>query len=312
MTPDRGITVHELRAFGLVAKLQSFTRAAEVLRLSQPGLSMAVRQLETKLGAALFDRGRKAVVLSPVGAALLPSVEKLVESFDRTISGMVEVSEGKTGRIAIACPEGVAAQLITPALKHYVDANPRVIVSLFDGDASTVEHMMHARIADFGLTGFWAPHPDFAFEPIATDTCCIICPLEHPLALKKTIKITDLDGEAIISLNRDAGIRRLLEREAISTGIRLNIRFEVARVSTLVEMVGSTGCPAVLTQLSSPHHARTTMKVIPLSGSQFSYSVGIVTPARRMLTAAAETFIEILRTQMAKRYGQKRETTVLT
>jgi DNA-binding transcriptional LysR family regulator len=305
MTPDRGITLHELRAFGLVAKLQSFTRAADVLRLSQPGLSMAVRQLETKLGAVLFDRGRKAVLLSPVGAALLPSVEKLVESFDRTIAGMVEVSEGKTGRIAIACPEGVAAQLITPALKHYVDENPRVIVSLFDGDASTVEYMMHARVADFGLTGFWTPHPDFVFDPIATDRCCIVCPMEHPFARKKSLKIAELEGEAIISLNRDAGVRRLVEREATASGVRLNIRFEVARVSTLIEMVASTGCPAILTELSSPHHTTAKMKAVPLSGSQFAYPVGIVTPARRMLTAAADAFIDMLRNHVAAQQQSK-------
>ena len=301
MVADRGITVHELRAFALVAKLQSFTRAADVLRLSQPGLSMAVRQLETKLDTTLFDRGRKAVQLSPVGIALLPSVDKLIESFDRTIAGMVEVSEGKTGRIAIACPEGVAAQLIAPALKDFVDENPRVIVSLFDGDATTVEHMMHARVADFGLTGFWAAHPDFEFEPIATDRCCVICPAQHPFYGKDSIFIEDLDGVPIVSLNRDAGVRRLLEREALAKGVRLNIRFEVARVSTLVEMVASNNCLSVLTELSRPHHTTTQMKAIAFSGNQFSYPVGIVTPSRRMLTAAASSFIETLRDHVANR-----------
>jgi LysR family transcriptional regulator, carnitine catabolism transcriptional activator len=301
MVADRGITVHELRAFALVAKLQSFTRAAEVLRLSQPGLSMAVRQLEAKLDTTLFDRGRKAVQLSPVGIALLPSVDKLVESFDRTIAGMVEVSEGKIGRIAIACPEGVAAQLIAPALKEFVDENPRVIVSLFDGDATTVEHMMHARVADFGLTGFWVAHPDFEFEPIATDRCCVICPAQHPFYRKRTISIEDLDGVPIVSLNRDAGIRRLIEREAVANGVRLNIRFEVARVSTLIEMVASNECLSILTELSRPHHTAAQMKAIPLSGRQFSYPVGIVTPSRRMLTAAANSFIETLRTHVAMR-----------
>lgn len=301
MIADRGITVHELRAFALVAKLQSFTRAADVLSLSQPGLSMAVRQLETKLDTTLFDRGRKAVQLSPVGIALLPSVDKLIESYDRTIAGMVEVSEGKTGRIAIACPEGVAAQLIAPALKDFVDENPRVIVSLFDGDATTVEHMMHARVADFGLTGFWAAHPDFEFEPIATDRCCVICPVQHPLFERDTIRIEELDGVPIVSLNRDAGVRRLLEREALAHGVRLNIRFEVARVSTLVEMVASNNCLSVLTELSRPHHTTTQMKAIALSGRQFSYPVGIVTPSRRMLTAAASSFIETLRDHVANR-----------
>jgi LysR family carnitine catabolism transcriptional activator len=303
MTPDRGITLHELRAFALVATLQSFTRAAEVLRLTQPGLSMIVRQLESKLDATLFDRGRKAVQLSPAGAALLPSVEKLIENFDRTIAGMVEVSEGKTGRIAIACPEGVAAQLIAPALRAFVEDNPRVIVSLFDGDAATIDHMMHARIADFGLTGFWNLHPDFEFEPIATDRLCVICPVGHPFASRRSIKITELDGLPMLLLNRDAGIRRLLEREASAQGVRLNVRFEVARVSTLVEMVASTQCPSVLTELSRPHHTRAQMKAVPLSGGQFTYPIGLVTPSRRMLTTAASLFIETLRRHTAKHVG---------
>lgn len=295
MTLGRGITIQELRVFSLVATLQSFTKAAAALRLTQPGLSMAVRQLEAKLGASLFDRGRKAVMLSPVGAALLPSVDRVIENFDRTIAGMVEVGEGRIGRIAIACPEGVAAQVIAPALKVFVEENPRVIVSLFDGDATSVEHMMHARMADFGLTGYWVPHADFHFDPIVTDRCVVVCPPRHAFAKNKSIHISDLDGEPIVALNRDAGIRRLLEREAVSNGVKLNIRFEVARVSTLIEMVISHQCISVLTELSSPHHMGREIRIIPVVGAQFSYPIGIITPSRRMLTAAASAFISTLK-----------------
>ncbi|MCP8897115.1 LysR family transcriptional regulator [Shinella daejeonensis] len=161
MLTERGITIQEMRAFVLVANLQSFTRAAEVLLLTQPGLSMAIRQLEGKLGAPLFDRARKAVQLSSVGAALLPSAERLVENFERTVAGMVEVSEGKTGLVTIACPEGVAAQVIAPALKSFINAYPGVAVSVFDGDATSVERMMHAHIADVGLMN----RPGFAGDP---------------------------------------------------------------------------------------------------------------------------------------------------
>ena len=239
-----------------------------------------------------------------MGAALLPSAEKLVENFDRTIAGMVEVSEGKIGRIAIACPEGVAAQLIAPALRDFVAENPRVVVSLFDGDATTVEHMMHARIADFGLTGFWNQHADFEFSPVTMDRCCVLCPADHPFARRKSIRITDLDGEPILALNRDSGVRRLLEREAAANGVHLDVRFEVARVSTLVEMVASNHYLSVLTELSRPHHIRTHMKAIPILGSPFTYPVGIVVPAKRMLTAAAGAFVNTLRRHIAQQQSR--------
>jgi LysR family carnitine catabolism transcriptional activator len=307
MALGRNVTIQELRVFTLVATLQSFTKAAAALNLTQPGLSMSMRQLESKLGAPLFDRGKKAALLSPVGSALLPAAERLVESFDRTVSGMVEVSSGRTGRIAIACPEGVAAQVIAPALRAFVEENPGVIVSLFDGDATSVEHHMHARVADFGLTGYWAPHPDFDFEPLVKDRCCVICPVRHPLAKRASIKIADLEGEPIVALNRDAGVRRLVEREAVAQGVKLNIRFEVARVSTLTEMVISHQCISILTDLSRPRHIDKEIRSIPLAGDVFAYSVGIVTPSKRMLTAAASLFIETLKSHISRRVVRSSE-----
>jgi len=76
MALGRNVTIQELRVFTLVATLQSFTKAAAALNLTQPGLSMSMRQLESKLGAPLFDRGKKAALLSPVGSALLPAAER--------------------------------------------------------------------------------------------------------------------------------------------------------------------------------------------------------------------------------------------
>jgi LysR family carnitine catabolism transcriptional activator len=202
-----------------------------------------------------------------------------------------------------SCPEGVAAQVIAPALRVFVEENPGVIVSLFDGDATSVEHMMHARVADFGLTGYWAPHPDFEFEPLVQDRCCVICPARHRFAAKSTVEVSDLEGEPMVALNRDAGVRRLIEREALSKGVKLNVRFEVARVSTLTEITISHQCVSVLTELSRPRHIEKEIKSIPITGDNFTYWVGIVTPAKRMLTASASAFITTIKEHLS---GRKR------
>jgi len=293
-----GVTIHELRTFVLVAQLLSFTQAAQRLGLTQPGLSMAIRQLEAKLGAALFDRSTRNVQLSPVGRALLPSVERLVASFDRTLSGMIEVSEGRLGRVTIACPEGVAAHIVAPTIKEFVAENPGLVVSVFDGDAASVENMMLTYTADFGLTGYWAPHPDFSFEPLTTDRCCVICAHDHPLASRKSMDVAELDNVPLVALNRDTGVRRLLETTCAAQGVHLAIQFEVARVSTLIEMVASNLCISFLTELSRPHHSGQHIVSIPFTDPRLWYPIGIVLPSRRMLTASAARFVDALRNRV--------------
>src|SRR5258707_3217077 len=164
-------TIAELRAFVMVARSLNFTHAASHLGITQPALSMTIRQVEAKFGATLFDRSTRSVKLSRTGALLMPAAERLLENFERTIGGMQEIADGRLGRIAIACPEGVAAHVIAPTLARFVINHPEVVVSVHDGDATSVEQVMHSFGADFGVTGYWNGHPDFGFTPLATDRC---------------------------------------------------------------------------------------------------------------------------------------------
>jgi DNA-binding transcriptional LysR family regulator len=182
-------------------------------------------------------------------------------------------------------------------MRDFVRQNPGVSVSLFDGDASSVAHSMHARIADFGLTGFWKEHPDFRFEPLTMDRCCVICPPDHEFADREWIELSELEGVPIISLNGDSGIRRLLDSVCANAGIDLIVRFEVARVSTLLGMVLAGLGISVLTELSTLQDLMPQLRAIPLKGSGLAYPVGIITPANRMLSAAAALFVESLRGQ---------------
>jgi DNA-binding transcriptional LysR family regulator len=288
-------TIAELKAFVMVARSLSFTHAARYLGITQPALSMTIRQVEAKFGATLFDRSTRSVKLSSTGILLHPAAERLIENFERTIAGMREIADGRLGRITIACPEGVAAHVVAPTLARFVVSHPEVMVSVHDGDATSVEQMMHSLGADFGVTGYWKDHPDFVFAPLTTDRCCVICPPTHPLTGKDLISLRDLDNVPIVALNRDAGVRRLLETTCEAAGVRLVVRFEVARVSTLIEMVAAGLCISVLTELSTPHNAWSSLCLRPLEGAGLSYPIGIVTRANRVLPPSAALFVTALR-----------------
>lgn len=291
------VTVQELRAFAVVARMLNFTQAARRLGVTQPALSMSVRQLEAKLGTTLFDRSTRSVQLSQIGGLLLPTAERLIENFDRTIEEMREIGAGRQGNVSIACPEGVAAHVVAPTLARFVEQNPGVVVSVHDGDAASVERIMHLFSADFGVTGYWKDHPDFVVEPLTVDRCCVICPPTHRFANRKSLSIKDLHDLPIVALNRDAGTRRLLESICAANKIRLIVQFEVARVSTLVEMVASGLCISVLTVLSTPHNAGNSLRVIPFRETELTYPINIITRANKKLTPTADRFVNALRSR---------------
>lgn len=296
-------TIHELRIFVTVAKGASFTNAARSLGVTQPALSMAIRQFEEKLGAAVFDRNTRSVRLSPVGEQLLAAAERQVENFDKTVSAMQEVAAGKSsGHIVIACPEGVAAHILAPLISEFSSENPAISFSLQDGDATSVAREVHARTAELAITGYWDHDPGFVFEPLTRDQVCVICPKAHPLASRETLSFHDLDGLPIASLNRDSGVRTLIERVAASLGTKLAIQFEVARVSTLIEMVATGVCVSVLPYLALPYKAAAGLRAVPIEGPEMSYDIGAVYSATRSLSPAAYRFLELLR----QRYGEKK------
>src|ERR1700722_4558241 len=140
--------IAELKAFVMVARSLSFTQAARYLGITQPALSMTIRQVEAKFGATLFDRSTRSVKLSSTGVLLLPTAARL-------IGRRGGIPGGRPGRISIACPEGVAAHVIAPTLARFVVSHPEVMVSVHDGDAASVEQLMHSYGADFGVTGYW-------------------------------------------------------------------------------------------------------------------------------------------------------------
>jgi DNA-binding transcriptional LysR family regulator len=289
------VTLGELRAFGLVAQLSSFTAAGRRLGVSQPALSMTIRQLEQKLGVTLFDRSTRMVQLSAAGKLLIPQAERLIENFDRTVGSMKEIADGRRGRVAIACPEGVAARLIAPTLAAFVEKHPDVSISVHDGDAASVSHLLHSSGVDFGITGFWEEHSEFDFEPISRDQCCLICPSLHAFSNRESISLSDLDQVPLIMLNRDAGVRRLVERAASALGMHLIVQFEVSRVSTVVEAVASGLCASILTRLSTPVKASSHLSTVSITDEGLSYPIGVITPKARELSPAAALLLNELK-----------------
>src|SRR5262245_656673 len=152
MNEDRmGVDLHQLRIFVAVARLGNFTRAAERLGLSQPSLSLHIRQLEQDLGVRLFDRSTRSVALTPAGEDFLPTAERLLDDFRAAAAAVADLAARRRGRVAVAVLPSVAADLLPRAIALLRARHPDVSVSLRDDVAEHIPARVRSGEVDFGL-----------------------------------------------------------------------------------------------------------------------------------------------------------------
>lgn len=167
--PAYTATIRHLRAFLAVARHQNFTRAATELRLSQPSLTMTIRQLEDIVAASLFDRTTRKVVLTPEGTDLFPVAQRLVSDFDFAIRDIRLTAATRNSCVRLAVVSSVATQIIPDVLKSLRETHPGIRVQLHEGNSNEVRRLVRRNEVDLGFGSKDGDEPELSFEPLFRD-----------------------------------------------------------------------------------------------------------------------------------------------
>src|SRR5882757_4636266 len=176
------INLHQLRIFVAVARLGNFTRAAERLGLSQPSLSLHVRQLEQDLRVRLFDRSTRSVALTRAGDDFLPIAERLLGDFQSAVAAVTDLAARRRGRVAVAVLPSVAAELLPRAIALLRARHPDVSVSLRDDVAEHIPARVRSGEVDFGLGAIDTMDADISGSELISDELIAVLPPAHALA----------------------------------------------------------------------------------------------------------------------------------
>jgi DNA-binding transcriptional LysR family regulator len=143
--------LRQLRYFTVVAEELHFGRAAERLHMTQPPLSMAIQALEEDLGAALFERNRRGVVLTAAGAALAPEARRLLAEVEALPALAQRAAAGEAGRLGLSFVSSADYSVLPPFLRRYRTRYPGVQIALQEATTDVqVELLMEGRV-DAGL-----------------------------------------------------------------------------------------------------------------------------------------------------------------
>ncbi len=221
------ITFRQLRVFGAVARHLSFTRAAEELHLTQPAVSMQVKQLEEVVGLPLFEQIGKKIYLTDAGREMARYGEAVIALLDEAELVFGEMKGLRRGRLHITVAS--TANYFAPRLlAAFCRQHPEVRVSL---DVTNREGLLRAlaeNTTDLVVMGQPPAELDVEAESFMDNPLVVIAAPDHPLAGRRKIPLEVLAGETFLVREKGSGTRSAMERHFAEHGISLSTPMEMS------------------------------------------------------------------------------------
>lgn len=284
----------DLRAFVSVAKLGSFSAAAQELHLSQPALSRRIEKLESALGVRLFHRTTRKVDMTTVGREFSHRAGDLLNSLEQSLMGIRDVAAQVSGEVTVACIPSAIRYFLPPILSAFHARYPRILLRIIDQGANEVLTTILRNEADFGINYIGAQEPELLFEPILKEPFVVACRTEHPLARMKKVPWSELSSHNYMSVTKDSGNRFLLDLALTEHPTRPRWYCEAQHVSTLVSLVEAGMGVAAVPRLAMPPDGHPTLVSVPLVDPSVSRTVGLIHRRGRSLSPAAQELYDQL------------------
>ena len=303
---ESGVIFEDLRAFVAVAQLGSFSKAAASLCVAQSALSKRVQRLEHRVGAALFERRARDVVLTETGQGFLPRAQQVVDEvidIERNLSNHVQTPSGV---VHIAMPQRSCSLLAPPLLRRCRQELPLVALHIHEGTPANVHTWLLEGVADIALVFNPELGPDFLVKPFLMEPLCLLAPpppLRRQLAepVPAVCTLADLARLPLILPRRPNSVRVLVDRLCAGNGVRPNIIYEADGTHTVRGMV-EQGMGFTVFSLSAWSGAIKAgeIEAIPFSSPLMNWKLCIVRPRAAIGSVAANRVSEILEQEADK------------
>ena len=195
-----------LRYFVTVAEELNITKAAEILKISQPPLSSQIKNLEEEVGTPLFIRGKRHLTLTDAGRLLYQRAKDILSLSEKASAEILSLSRGMTGTVAIGLVEGMAPDIAAEWFAGFLGEHPGVRFRILDGNSDDLIEKMRGGLIDLAV--ITAPYDQLLLNsfPVGEEKMVALMNRAHPLAEKEKLDLSDLRNEPLIVPSRRAHI----------------------------------------------------------------------------------------------------------
>lgn len=213
--------LRRLEVFAKVAELGSFSRAAEVLHLTQPTVSEHVRALEGELGVQLLDRLGRVTAPTPAGRLLLGYARRMLTLVQEARQAIDQFQGRLRGELTVG-GSTIPGEYVLPALiGQFKGKYPDISISLLIGSSQQVSAWVEDGRVELGVVGARPASRALHARELMADEIVIVVPADHPWAGRKSVTLADVRAEPLILRERGSGSRDALVRALAGAGLDL-------------------------------------------------------------------------------------------
>ncbi len=222
----KNATFRQLRIFVEVARHLSFSKAAEVLHLTPPAVTMQIKELESQLGMPLFDRQGRSVALSTVGEYMLVYAKRMLATLKDAEDAAARLQRVESGRLNVGMVS-TAGYFLPGLLADFAKAHEGVDIRILIGNREMLVKMLQFNEVDIAIMGRPPREMSTRAEPFAAHPHVFVCAPDHPL-----LKLGQLDPEVLrdqpfIAREPGSGTRAALDEFNRTAGVALSIKMEL-------------------------------------------------------------------------------------
>ncbi|SEH07776.1 HTH-type transcriptional activator CmpR [Candidatus Venteria ishoeyi] len=292
----------QLRAFCYAARTGSVSQAAEALFLSQPSVTLQIQALERDIQVKLFERRGPKISLTPEGEALYQLSDPLVEGIDKLPETFAaQFGSLESGELNIAAGESTILYILPECITKFAKTYPQVQIKLHNVTGRDGMTMLRADEADFAVGSMLEVPEDIIYHPSMSFDPCLITPLDHPLANRKSVTLKEISPYGLILPPRHLSTWRMVDLVFTQNNATYEVALEAGGWEIVKKYVEIGLGVSIVTDICLTDCDKVSR--IPLNEYFPKRSYGIVLRKGKFLSPQAKSFIEMMDPEFSHENG---------
>jgi DNA-binding transcriptional LysR family regulator len=288
--------IESLKVFCDLAETESFTKAAQINKVTQSAVSQTIGALEKKFKSLLIERSKKNFRLTPEGDVLYDYSKRILGTYESLTSKLQEIENVVSGSIRVATIYSIGLHVLPPYLKRFLKSFPSVNLHVEYRRANQVYDDVIGNAVDLGLVAFPVRDSKLEIYPLRKDPLVLICHPQHPLAKNKSVKVKALTGHKFIGFEPDIPTRRALDKLLKDHGVQVQHVMEFDNIETVKRAVEIDAGVAIVPEGTVTQEvARQALVQVALGDSDFYRPLAALYKKNKVLSPAMKEFLAVLK-----------------
>ena len=288
--------VETLKVYSDLIETASFSLAAKRNGITQSAVSQQIRALENKFEVVLIERGKKNFSMTPEGQVFLDASKEILELYNGIQDRFDELQNKVAGQLRIATVFSLGLHELPPFVKQFREDYPDVELTIDYIRSSQVYTEVIEGRADLGIVAYPTKRKGVTIEEFAQDKMVLICPPEHALAKRKTIKLEDLADQKFVAFEPDLPTRKALDRSIKNAGVTVRREMEFDNIETVKRAVEIESGISIVPSMSVENEVKNGRLVsVAIRSADMERPLGLVQKRTRATSPAMREFTALLK-----------------